>query len=273
MVKKIISFALSIVVIILSLALLKNPEILENSEKVFENVDSEYEFLSNEYFDELDELFKKVKVDNDKWYIFDGSKKIAAKIVINQMMYDLEKKPNDLSNHDNFTRFLDTFDKNIRKLDSITEKMHFFRNTLNTYSDAPTKFDDMLNLAARGKWKLFSAKFHRFNYEEINGALNVKFVSADGRFEAVYNTGTGEIVLDAANMGTYNYAPGSMNPIKYYMHNKYDKKPWKRWGNIKGTPYRDIISLKSENGSDDAENNSKEVEKLIKQRKVMMSKP
>lgn len=267
MVKKIFTFALIIVFVILYSTLLKNQERLESSGKVTKKVESQIEFLSNEYFDELDELFKKVKIQNDKGYVFNNSEKAAAKVAINQMMDDLERKPFTLSNHENFNRFFDTFDENIRKLDSITERIHFFRNKLNSYSDAPTKLDDMLNLAALGKWKLFSAKFHRFSSGEINGALNVKFVSANGRFEAVYNTGTGEIVLDPVNMGTYNYAPGSMNLIEYYLHNKYDKTPWKIWGNVEGTPYRYIISLKSENGSDEAKNNYREVEKWIEQRK------
>jgi hypothetical protein len=270
-VKKIVVISLSIIIILFSAsctehmtvwnALLKNPEILEGS------FESKTEFLSDEYFYELGELFELVKIGNDKWYVFDGSKKIAAKAVINKMMEDLESNPSALTNHENFNRFFETFDENIRKLDSMTEKIHFFRNTLNSYSDAPIKLDEMITLATRDKWKLFSAKYHRFNNGDNNGALNVKFISADGRFEAVYNMGTGELVVDPVNMGTYNYAPGSVNPIKYYKHNTFDKIPWKKWGNIKGVSYQDIMSLESKHGSDEAKNNTKKVERLIKQRK------
>lgn len=266
MVKKIVAFSLSIVFIILFLAYYTE-HILENSVEITGMGESKTKFLSDDYFNELSERFEQVKSKNDKWYVFDDSKEIAAKTVISQMMYDLEKKPNALINHENFNRFFETFDKNIRRLDNITESMHFFRNTLNAYSNAPNKLDDMISLAARDKWKLFSAKFHRFNNGAVNGALNVKFLSANGRFEAVYNVGTGKIVFDPANMGTYNYAPGSVNPIKYYNHNKYDKKPWKKWGNIKGFSYQDIINLESGHGSDEAINNEKEVERWIQQRK------
>ncbi|XEC94219.1 hypothetical protein AB6A23_23340 [Paenibacillus tarimensis] len=228
--------------------------------------ESDTEFLSDEYFAKLDEVFEQVKIKHDKWFIRDSPIKAAAEAVIHQMMDDLEKNPDALTNHRNFNRFFETFDRNIKKLDSITERMHFFRNTLNSYSNAPSKLDDMIDLAARGKWKLFSAKFHRYNYKDINGALNVKFISADGRFEAVYNTGTGKIVDDPANMGTYNYALGSINPLNY-MHSKFDKNPWKKWGNIKGFTYKDIISLESEHGSAEANNNYKEVERRIQQRK------
>ena len=143
--------------------------------------------------------------------------------------------------------------------------MHFFRNTLNSYSNAPTKLNDMITLAAKGEWKVFSAKFHRYDYEEINGALNIKFISKDGRFEEVYNMRTGEIVDDPVNIGTYNYAPGSVNPIKFYNHTKYDKEPWKKWGNVEGFSYQDIMKLKSEHGTKEADNIYKEVEELIQE--------
>ena len=264
-VKKIVIVSLSIFFIILFIGVQRNAQILESSVEVALRLESKSEFLSNDYFDELDEEFERVKAENDKWYVFDGAVRIAAKSVINQMMYDLEKEPKALINHKNFDRFFETFDSNIRKLDSITESMHFFRNTLNAYSDAPENLIDMIALAAKGKWRLFSAKFHRYHYGELNGALNIKFISADGRFEAVYNTGTGKKVVDPANMGTYNYAAGSLNPKDYYMHNKYDKKPWKKWGNIEGFSYQDILSLESGHGTEEADVNYREVEKLIKQ--------
>ncbi len=228
-------------------------------------------FLSDEYFCEVNLLFEQIKKENGKLGILNESNKIAAKAVVNKMMDDLENNPNSLENHKNYKRFFETFDKNIRELDSITERMHFFRNTLNSYSGAPANLLDMIDLTARGEWQLFSATFHRFNYGSINGALNIKVLTADGRFEAVYNTETGKIVTDPANIGTYNYAPGSINPVKFYLHNKYDKKPWKKWGNTKGFSYDDIMRLESGHGSDEAKNNSKEVERLIQQRKSQLA--
>ncbi len=271
MAKRAMFFSLSVIFIIMILAYFMG-HVPESKTSLDGNAAAttdkgEIEFLSDEYFNDLSGLFKRTKVENDKWYFFDGAEKIAAKAVINKIMNDLEKEPNALVNHKNFNLFFDTIDQNIRKLDSITEEMHFFRNTLNAYSNAPDELDHMIDLAATGKWKLFSAKFHRYNNEAINGALNIKFLSVDGRFEAVYNTGTGKIVVDPANIGTYNYAPGSVNPIKYYNHNKYDKVPWKKWGNIKGFSYEKIIRLKSEHGSEEAKNNYKEVERWIQQRK------
>lgn len=267
MIRKKVAICLGIIIILLSIRYNQH-NIVWNSELYESRYEDSTEFLSDEYFDRLDELFEQVRLENDKWYVFDGSKQIAARIVIAKMMKDLENNPVTLENHDNFNRYFEMFDKSIRELDSITEEMHFFRNTLNSYSDAPKKLDEMITLAANGKWKLFSAKYHRYDFEGIDGALNVKFISSNGRFEAVYNSKTGEIVTDSANMGTYNYAPGSMNPIEYYKHNTFDKIPWKKWGNIEGFSYKDIINLESKHSSDEAKNNLREVKRLIEQRKL-----
>lgn len=229
-----------------------------------ENLDKGHtEFLSEPYFHELDNIYKRVKWENEKWYVFDGSSKIAAKTVINKMMKDLKNNPDALFHHKNYDRYFETFDHNIRKLNRITEEMHYFRNTLNAYSGAPESLEDMITLASEHKWKLFSAKFHRYNYEGINSAYNVKFISANGRFEAVYNTETAAIVTDPVNMGTYNYAPGSLNPIKYYKHNLYDLIPWKTWGNVDGVSYTDIINLESTHGTAEQKTNTKNVEQWI----------
>lgn len=277
MIKRVISFSLLIVAITLFIAFYTEDTFLLYNEAYSAKVavyigKSEFRFLSDEYFYELDSLCEQINKENDQWYVSNSSKKIAAKAVIDKMMDDLENDPDYLVNHKNFYRFFETFDKNIRQLSDITERMHFFRNTLNSYSGAPVVIKDMIDLAAKGEWYLFSAKFHRFNYEDINGALNVKFLSADGRFEAVYNTGTGKMVTDPANLGTYNYAPGSINPIEFYFHDKYDKRPWRKWGNVKGFSYDDIMNLESGHGTDEATNNDHEVNLLIQQRKAKLGK-
>lgn len=228
-------------------------------------IDGNTQFLSNEYFDELDQLYEKVRLDHEKWYIVDGAKSAAAEAVIDKMMKDLGENLTELLNHENNVLFFETFDKNVRRLDKITEAIHYFRNILNEYSGAPDNLDDMIALASKGEWKLFSAKFHRYSYEGINAALNVKFISADGRFEVVYNTETGEIVTDPYNMGTYNYAPGSLHPQKYYRHYLYDITPWKKWGNAEGVSYEDIMKLESKHGSAVEKKNSKEIKKRIQQ--------
>lgn len=119
MIKKIVAYRLSIVILLLYLAnctqhtkvwnaLWSNPEMLKSS---FEN---DTEFLADAYFYELGELFEQVRTENDKWYLFEGSQKIAPTAVIHKMMEDLEGKPSALtSQHENFNRFFAVFDKNI----------------------------------------------------------------------------------------------------------------------------------------------------------------
>ncbi|MNO38914.1 hypothetical protein D3C76_290320 [compost metagenome] len=266
MFKKLLAVCIGLLVILL-LQIGNESRAVWNSEFYDSGNEADTNFLSNDYFNELDELFEQVKLHNDKWYIFDGSNTIAAKAVITKLMKDLEHNPTALHKHKNFELYFETFDKNIRRLNSITEEMHFFRNILNSYSDAPESLDEMITLAAKDKWKLFSARYHRYNYEGVNGALNVKFMSANGRFEAVYNTGTGEIVTDSYNMGTYNYAPGSINPKKYYKHYLLDKKPWEKWGNADGVTYKDIMKLKSGHGSAEEKENTRKIKKWIERRK------
>lgn len=230
-------------------------------------------FLSDEYFSELDGLFEKIKNENSRWYDKKSVEKTAASIVLNKMMDDLENDPVALKTQENCMTFFETFDRYIRMLDHITKRMHFFRNTLNLYGNAPAKLEDMIDLAAEDKWHLFSGEYHLFNFADLNGALNVKFISDSGRFEAVYNTETGKIVTDPANMGTYNYSPGSLDLFKFIDHSVYDKEPWKQWGNVEGFAYEDIMKLKSGRGTDEAKKNYIEVKKLIEKRKNELNKP
>ncbi|GIP18073.1 hypothetical protein J40TS1_37150 [Paenibacillus montaniterrae] len=229
------------------------------------------EFLSDEYFSGLDELYTQVKLKHKKWHSIDGPNKIAAKTVLAKMMEDLESNPDAIINHQNFNRYFETFDQHVRRLSELTEEIHFFRNTLNKYSGAPSSLDEMITLTAQHKWQLFSAKFHRYNVEGINAALNVKFISADGRFEVVYNAGTGEMVDDPVNMGTYNYAPGSIKPRKYFKHYLFDVVPWKKWGNVEGVSYKDITRLQSRHGTDEEKHNTLKIEKLIEERTLELT--
>jgi len=260
-----------IVVVIMLLLIINNEYRTVWSPQLSElRIDGNTPFLSNQYFYELDELYERVRLDNEKWYVIDGAKRAAAQVVIDKMMNDLGDNLTELFDHENNILFFETFDKNIRRLDKITKDIHYFRNILNEYSGAPDSLDDMITLTSKGEWKLFSAKFHRYSFEGINAALNVKFISADGRFEAVYNTETGEIVTDPYNMGTYNYAPGSLHPQKYYRHYLYDVTPWRKWGNVEGVSYEDIMTLESKHGSTEEKKNSLELERRIQQAKELL---
>lgn len=169
-------------------------------------------FLSKEYFDELTLAYERIRSSNKKWYILNNSKAIASHAILTQMMSDLQVNQALLKEHELFNTFFYTFDFHVRQLPVMTEEIHYFRNQLNTYSGAPEQIEDMLNLAVCDKWQLFSGTYHRYKVDDYDAAYNVKFISSNGRFEAVYNIKTGSLIEDAVNMGTYNYAPGSIVP-------------------------------------------------------------
>lgn len=226
-------------------------------------VNIEAGFLTEAYFSELLDQYEEVRSERRKWYILDHSKAIAAHAIIMRMIHDLQSHPEALYGHHHFDLFFETFDRHVRQLPYITEEIHYFRNKLNEYGEAPERLDQMIELAACGKWRLFSARYHRYEVSESDAAYHVKFVSANGRFEVVYHTETGQIVTDPVNMGTYNYAPGSFHPWKYYQHHRYDKVPWKRWGNTDQVSYAEIKQRKTRHGSIEQKNSTAELKQLI----------
>lgn len=166
-----------------------------------------------------------------------------------------------------FELFFETFDQHVTQLPILTEEIHYFRNELNQYGGAPEQLEAMIELVACGNWQLFSARYHRYEVSEYDAAHNVKFISSDGRFEVVYNSETGQIVNDPVNMGTYNYAPGSFIPWKYYQHHLYDKVPWKKWGNTNELSYEEIIQRQMRHGTTIQKDSSNTVENMIVSKK------
>lgn len=229
-------------------------------------VDIESEFLTEAYFSELSEQFTQIQSAHQSRHIFDHSKAFAAHAILTRMMLDFRNNPEALPGHNQFDLFFETFDRNVKKLAYITKEIHYFRNELNRYGGAPEQLDDMIELAACDQWRTFSARYHRYEVTEQDAAYHVKFVSADGRFEVVYHTETGQIVTDPINMGTYNYAPGSIIPWKYYQHHKYDKVPWMKWGNTEQVSYKEIKQKQTRNGTIEQKNSSKKLEESIKKK-------
>ncbi|WP_223254498.1 hypothetical protein [Bacillus sp. HNG] len=222
------------------------------------------DFLSESYFSELSEQYDQIRSEHRKWYIFDNSKAIASYAILTQMMEDLVGNQKLLNGHKQFELFFETFNQHVKQLPYITEEIHYFRNELNRYGEAPEQLEEMIELVACGKWQLFSARYHRYEVSEYDAAYNVKFISLNGRFEVVYHAETGQMVNDPVNMGTYNYAPGSIHPWKYYQHHKYDKVPWKKWGNTNQISYNDITKRQSRHGSTEQKKSTEELQNLIK---------
>jgi len=221
-------------------------------------------FLSEAYFSELSDQYASIRSKHRKWYIFDSSKAIASHAILTHMMHDLLNNEDLLYGNTNYDLFFETFDHHVKQLPYITEEIHYFRNELNQYGKAPEQLVEMIKLAACGKWQLYSSRYHRYEDSQYDAAYNVKFISSNGRFEVVYNIETGQMVTDPVNMGTYNYAPGSILPWNYYQHHKYDKVPWKKWGNTNQISYKDIVKRKSRHGSTEQKRGTEELHSLIK---------
>ncbi|WP_234987181.1 hypothetical protein [Bacillus sinesaloumensis] len=224
----------------------------------------EAEFLSAEYFTELSEQYELIRSKHRNGYTYEKAKAISSHAILTHMMADLTENPQLLNGHKRFDLYFETFDQHVKQLPSITEEIHYFRNELNQYGEAPEQLNEMIEKVACGKWQLFSARYHRYEVSDYDAAYNVKFISANGRFEVVYHAESGQKVTDSVNMGTYNFAPGSIHPWKYYQHHKYDKVPWKKWGNTNQISYKEITKRKSRHGSTEQKKSTEELHNVIK---------
>ncbi|WP_449536388.1 hypothetical protein [Ferdinandcohnia sp. Marseille-Q9671] len=225
-------------------------------------------FLTEAYFTELSQQYDQILSEHRSYYTYDTAKAISSHAILTQMMHDLEEDPQSLIGHKRFDLFFETFDQHVKQLPSITEELHYFRNELNRYGDAPEQLEEMIELVACGNWQLFSARYHRYEVSDYDAAYNVKFISSNGRFEAVYHTESGQLVTDPVNMGTYNFAPGSIHPWKYYQHHTYDKVPWKKWGNTNQISYKDITKRQSRHGSTEQKKSTGELHNVIKNKNI-----
>lgn len=121
---------------------------------------------------------------------------------------------------------------------NFTPEIHYFRNRLNR---APETLNGLLKENAEyyrkhgiNKWKMMDAwasSYHMFNTRACNneGVFNLKFVSENGLYEAVYDKmGYSLNETDPINMGTYNYGdPSNMLDHMYmdvfpYTNQSYD---------------------------------------------------
>jgi len=101
---------------------------------------------------------------------------------------------------------------------------HYFRTSLN--HGVPQKLSEMVQLAKNGKWELLDVGDSILHMYGDKGEYNLKFVSADGHFEAVYDI-NGNLVTNELNMGTYNYVSPKNGPG----HAKFDVISYSYLGN------------------------------------------
>lgn len=112
-----------------------------------------------------------------------------------------------------------------------SEEIHYFRNY---FSRAPLTLQEMMDTIQKNnslfKWKLMTPDYTLFHIYGDEGEYNIKFISEDGHFEAVYNR-AGELLTqynDPLNMGTFNYANQINNKDR---HTDFDVMPYFQWGN------------------------------------------
>ncbi|MDR2793389.1 MAG: hypothetical protein LBB61_06955 [Treponema sp.] len=163
-----------------------------------------------------------------------ASNKIAARVELDLLMFHIEK---NVINVDALTdqEYIDLGHKfaaliTTRGAPSLRE--HYFRIN---FSRAPKTLDEMVRIIMDKEsnifeWELLPWQNMAFHMYGKDGEYNLKFISADGHFEAVYNK---EGILltqdtDPLNMGTFNYAHQLADQMTHY---NVDVWPYFMWNN------------------------------------------
>jgi hypothetical protein len=122
----------------------------------------------------------------------------------------------------------------INESGAVNEQEHYFRNY---FSRAPKILDEMVKVILVNEnnlfeWELLPWQNTAFHMYGKDGEYNLKFMSADGHFEAVYDK-DGVLLTqenDPLNMGTFNYAHQLSDQMTHY---KLDVQPYIMWNNTR----------------------------------------
>ncbi|HEY5583992.1 MAG TPA: hypothetical protein VIK78_05820 [Ruminiclostridium sp.] len=194
-------------------------------------------FTSNKFF-----VLGSVEYVNNIQYIAKTSGNRSALSVI---MNAVNKNGSELDNNDpnNILRFHQLVSSLVYKIGSVDMQMNYFRNKLNR---VPKSLKELMLLNKRlpvnKQWRLLSIGSSAYHIQGTDGEYNLKFLSCDGYFEAVYNKKG--ILLDEnndpINMGTFNYAAGirSINA-----HWTFDVSPYLIWGNTSNSPQKGKVAI------------------------------
>jgi hypothetical protein len=161
----------------------------------------------------------------------------SASMAINQILIAIEKDPNYVTDLTATER--EQLRQQVNHLVDVqlgpkSPWEHYLRNRLN---EGPATLDEMMATFTRPQglqWILLAPSQAAYHMLGPDGEFNLKFVSADGLLEAVYNK-AGTLLTeenDPVNMGTYNFADPVTQPNK---HSTYDVLPYYQWGNTPGT--------------------------------------
>jgi len=178
---------------------------------------------------------------NDKPLILGSVKYVAgiqniAKTLGNQsalyaIMIDVDQNGNQLDSDDtNISRLHKLISSLIFNIGYVDMQTNYFRNKLNR---VPKTLNDLIRsnklLPVNKRWILLSVADSGYHMQGVNGEYNLKFLSYDSYYEAVYNK-KGVLLNennDPINMGTYNYGKG----YSIKEHIKFDQDPYLIWGN------------------------------------------
>jgi hypothetical protein len=114
----------------------------------------------------------------------------GAKEAFNQIIVDVDKYGSELNDFDsdNVAKFNTLVSSIVKQVGSVDKVMHFFRNKLNS---APKSLDEMIDFISNNpnkKWTMLDPEKAAYHMNGTNGEFNLKFVSPDGHFEAIYNS-------------------------------------------------------------------------------------
>lgn len=166
--------------------------------------------------------------------------KSGSQAALHRIMKDVDKYGYELDGNDyqNNLRLYREVGYLIYKIGYVDINTHYFRNKLNR---APKSLKELLELNQTPNpsrhWRLLSVRDSLYHLQGKNGIYNLKFISADGFCEAVYNK-NGVLLTeknDPVNMGTFNYAAGITG---LNAHNKFDIDPYLKWGNSSDSPQK-----------------------------------
>jgi hypothetical protein len=169
----------------------------------------QYGAFSKKHIPSFQELITKINTDPN----FYDKLPVARKLVINKLVDDYITLQNG----------------------PLTLEQHLLRNHINI---APPTLKDMLSGKTNErklKWNLLSPLSSAYHMFGKDGEYNLKFVSSDGHYEAVYDK-HGRLLTDkngSINMGTYNYA-GHGAPS--WGHSQWDVAPYYVYGNTGKKP-------------------------------------
>ena len=161
--------------------------------------------------------------------------KTLAQIELDLLMFQIKNKIINLNtlNDKEYIETAHKFSSLINIIGKIkSQKEHYFRIY---FSRAPETLDRMVEIITDKEsnifeWELLPWQNMAFHMYGKDGEYNLKFISADGHFEAVYNK-DGILLTqdnDPLNMGTFNYAHQLADQMTHY---NLDVWPYFMWNN------------------------------------------